>query len=63
MSNWTHAVCAECYSVLNPDRPSPFVMAEPYRELEMCCRCGEVTDAGIYIRSDPADMPHHEDEA
>lgn len=50
MSRWTHAVCGECYSELEPGRePARMVNAEP----ETCCVCGDATRAGIYYRANP----------
>jgi hypothetical protein len=51
MSNWTHAICDDCWDERYPDRNK-----SPRRgmgDLEMCCWCGKDTNSGIYIREDP----------
>lgn len=52
-SPWTHALCLPCWGELEPDRPPPAQFAEEHRELEICCRCAQQTDAGIYYRAAP----------
>lgn len=62
-SRWTHPVCHRYYAILAPGR-DPYLLVEV--ELEACCLCGDPTDAGIYIRYDPAVLPcngkHERDE-
>jgi hypothetical protein len=54
--NWTtHVLCADCWRRENPDR-QPIRAREA--ESETCCRCGQETHAGIYVRADPATMKH-----
>jgi len=55
MSNWTHAICDDCWDKQHPDRPSP---RAGEGETECCCWCGAATWSGIYLRADPKDMPH-----
>jgi hypothetical protein len=55
MSRWTHPVCYDCYDAMYPRRHP--VRVNP-RQLETCCRCGEPTRAGIYVRADPDSMEH-----
>lgn len=55
MSAWSHAICAPCWEERFPDL-TPYVLAIP--DLELCCFCGEDTEAGIYIRDDPQAVPH-----
>lgn len=44
-------MCAGCYGDTHPGRdPVRIVDSEP----ERCCRCGEQTSEGIWVRIDPA---------
>jgi len=53
MSEWTHAICVNCWRGMEPNR-QPVTIAIPSRVQERCCWCGDTTDAGIYRREDPA---------
>ena len=50
---WSHPVCDECYSELEPGR-EPHRLRHP--EIEVCCRCAAVNASGIYYRADPDRM-------
>jgi hypothetical protein len=52
-SNWTHAICCRCWQREWGRRPARLVEGET----EICCFCGVDTDAGIYVRRDPKEMP------
>jgi hypothetical protein len=52
MSKWTHSICTSCWNERNPDRPA-ITLADDFREIEVCCFCGENTRDGIYIRANP----------
>lgn len=50
MSRWESlAICAKCWVAENPDR-KPVVITQT--GIEKCCRCGDWTSAGIYIRAE-----------
>lgn len=54
--SWTQPVCERCWFTEFPARrPVQFIGAE---EIQHCCRCGEPTVAGIYVRRDPAAVPY-----
>lgn len=57
MSNWTQALCENCWIKDNPDRP-PVVMNPEFADLETCCKCGAGTYSGIYVRVDPTTVPY-----
>lgn len=50
---WTHSICAKCWIVKFPER-NPVTVLDG--EEEICCWCGGDADAGIYLRSVPADL-------
>lgn len=52
MSRWTHAICNECWSRVEPGR-EPVRLKVPMGE--DCCFCGTHMTSGIYIRKDPTD--------
>lgn len=52
MSSWTHALCDFCWYDLEEGRV-PVRLTDEMREEEVCCRCGETTDSGIYRRAEP----------
>jgi len=58
MSQWTHPICARCWSKGNPDR-TPTTLRNP--ETERCCYCGNPATDGIYVRADPAILEAHEE--
>lgn len=51
MSRWTHGICRPCFDLRHPGRV-PSALVEPCTE--PCCFCGTDTDAGLYVREDPA---------
>jgi hypothetical protein len=53
-SPWTHPVCLGCYVLLWNRPPYRVESAEP----EQCCWCRGLTTGGIYVRHDPALLPH-----
>jgi len=55
VSDWTHAICDDCWDEKHPDRPAPRKGQGP---IEHCCYCGDHTTSGIYVRDDPATVPH-----
>lgn len=52
-SPWTHAICPTCWAIQKPDTPLPLGF-EARGEVEPCCYCGAIQNAGIYVRGDPA---------
>ena len=48
-SRWEHPQCSACWYETHPGR-TPVRLVVP--EMEMCCRCGLMTSAGIYVRAD-----------
>ena len=53
-SRFTHAICAACWSLLNPGRV-PHRLVEP--SSTRCCFCSEVSDSGIFVRMAPERVP------
>lgn len=53
MSKWTHTICDVCWDVLVPGRRATRMIDV---ERETCCRCGEETVSGIYMRADPGTL-------
>ncbi len=51
MSEWTHNICDRCWRRREPNRTP--VLGE--MGVEICCFCGDATQAGIYVRHDPKD--------
>ena len=60
-SPWTHAVCGFCWDFLCAEAGR--IGREPVRVIASrivpCCRCGEPTDQGIFVRRDPDAFPCH----
>jgi hypothetical protein len=56
MSKWNHSICETCWKKQNPDR-EPIVIKPQFRDEETCCSCSLRHFSGIYVRSNPADMP------
>jgi hypothetical protein len=50
MSGWTHTLCDDCWDLLERGRDVVRIKSPP---IELCCRCGAVTTAGIYYRQEP----------
>lgn len=50
---WTHPMCDVCYFARYPEW-KPIRMREP--DMEWCCWCNDLTDSGIYMRADPAEV-------
>lgn len=55
MSAWMHGCCVTCWNIF---RMEPKKDADTMTTCapEVCCWCGRVTTAGIYLRGDPATM-------
>jgi len=53
VSEWTHAICPQCWDKWFGDR-APVALAEAVREWELCCFCADGTNAGLYVRYNPA---------
>lgn len=55
MSAWMHSCCVSCWNAfrLVPKQDADTVTTSAP---EVCCWCGEVTTAGIFLRGDPATM-------
>lgn len=49
--SWTQAVCEPCWAVSQPGREPARMNLAPE---ETCSYCGHRTQAGIYVRQDPA---------
>lgn len=47
---WTHRMCEKCWQEREGNRMPVHVKVDP---VNMCCFCGQETDAGIYVRHDP----------
>lgn len=72
MSNWTQPVCTNCWLEENttpdPLHEGSVLIKVPIRVkpgdrdwidcLERCCKCGNMTASGIFIRVDPTTVPH-----
>lgn len=56
--NWTQPVCWSCWIKENGEH-TPIRMREPNPEI--CCKCGQQTVSGIYIRIDPNTVPYPTD--
>lgn len=57
MSAWTHAVCDECWMLMEPNRMPVKVRVDRMESAACaCCRCGKTTD-GIFVRGDPKVYP------
>ena len=46
---WTHPLCLSCWCEMHPNRQPVRVRGAG---VDMCCRCGMLTSAGIYVRAD-----------
>lgn len=55
--SWNQAICAKDYERLQSGR-RPVALKEEFRQNERCAWCGEDTREGIYLREDPATLPH-----
>jgi hypothetical protein len=53
--SWTQPCCEECWVERNPDR-LPTRLRLP--QIEVCVYCGRENWSGIYVRVDPATVPH-----
>lgn len=56
--SWTQPVCSADWFKRNPNRGEPHRIVPEYAEEETCCYCGQLTTSGIYVRVDPATVPH-----
>ena len=52
---WTQPICDDCWDHNYPKRPSPRTATG---FAEQCCKCGQGTHSGIYVRVDPAKVPY-----
>jgi hypothetical protein len=52
---WTQPLCVACWNRDNPDRQAG---NDPVGPPERCCKCGDPTRSGIYVRIDPATVPY-----
>lgn len=57
MSDGPQPICDICWREREGIR-IPSRVKLPYREHETCCWCGHDTTSGIYLRVDPATVPH-----
>jgi len=55
MSEWTHAMCDECWKKRWGGRREPVRFSDPKQEI--CDWCGVRTKSGIYVRADPKTVP------
>jgi hypothetical protein len=53
MSQWNHLLCEKCWNEEHPDRRAMIVTSSGP---DACCRCGEKTGSGIYVRAKPDTM-------
>jgi hypothetical protein len=53
--SWTQPICDDCWDAEHPASPSP---RRGQGNPERCCKCGEPTASGIYIRVDPQTVDH-----
>lgn len=54
--SWTQPACDDCWDERHDYAAKR--IKEPYRETEKCCYCGQDTISGIYVRENPAEVPH-----
>jgi hypothetical protein len=57
VSNWTHAICEDCWDTKHPGRPA----VRLHRDLvdktaPPCCYCGRPQQSGIFVRDNPAKL-------
>lgn len=59
-AGWTHAVCDRCWADVQARPPNRMYPPVP----ETCCRCGDDTMSGIYVRAHPREMTRcaHDDD-
>ena len=58
MSNWTHAMCDDCWKREHPEGRVPIrVVGGRQADFDLCCFCGALTKSGIYVRRDPSTAP------
>jgi hypothetical protein len=57
-SSWTQPICLGCWNEQHPDRQPTTVATLVLSTPEFCCYCGEAATSGIYVRVDPATVPH-----
>jgi hypothetical protein len=53
MSRFTHLVCEDCWKQIEPGRVPVRVIDSRTNE---CCFCGQITNSGIFVRRNPADL-------
>lgn len=57
--NWTQPLCCDCWHAEHVNL-RPIRIRDP--EIERCCKCGKLTDSGIYLRIDPRTVPYPTEE-
>ena len=50
-----HPMCEHCWDFVTHCRP-PYRLAQDFRDYETCCRCGDQTMSGIYLRHDGSQL-------
>jgi len=50
VTEWTHAICGDCWDEKNPERETALRYTKGDKEI--CCFCGKNTKSGIYVRHD-----------
>jgi hypothetical protein len=58
--SWTQPVCIACWNRDNPDRQT--AGRGDIGTLERCCKCGNNTQSGLYVRIDPRTVPFPREE-
>lgn len=56
--SWTQPACDTCFAGVHLDSADPSRIKEEFRDEETCCMCGVRIRNGLYIRIDPAMVPH-----
>lgn len=51
--NFTQPLCRDCWDLRHPEREPTAVKEDIYM---VCCMCGVLTKAGIYIRAHPEEV-------
>jgi len=64
MSFHAHSICGDCWNTEHPDRQTPVTVVGKRdvetgtwegQKIERCCRCGEPTIDGIFVRGDESE--------
>lgn len=51
--SWTQPICISCWVIKNPGRRASRLIDS---DSEICAYCGFITESGIYVRDDPANV-------